>query len=580
MKKAIAFVMALVLTGSLTACGSTNTDSISGTTSPVNSEQSEGGSAADGQGEEKNLYGYSEPVSIKIGLSHSSDFSYIGGENSSENQWMNLYHENNIFPEILYEVDSSQGPAKMSTAIMSGNYPDIIGATPSDYINYAQTDVIADITDVFEEYASEELKEYVNADGGLSMQSVTVNGRIYGIPRMGNSYDLVPVMFIRQDWLDNLNLEIPTTMEALKEVAHAFTYDDPDQNGANDTYGLALDGMNVLSGSIGDVCGIFAGFGAYPGSDGLAFIEGEDGRVTWGGTNTEGMKAGLALLQEMYQDGSLAKDFITMDSNSIFEETGAGRCGIWFAPMWGAMVPAGNAIKADPDAHIVSAPVPDGLDQGGSRVLLTSVLENIYCVSSKCDNPEVLVKLMNLSVQKLCHPADAEEFYQYYGDSEHYSGWKTALTWSLPPLKNYDNFKMESAAIQSGNTDNLNTEQMSDYQNMRTFLDRLESGNFDPEDPIFNAGIGLYTVFGDPQGAYAALDQVIQKDMFVYSVYNSLPTDTMAENSATLKKLTVETIVKIITGDSVDTYDSFLDTWYTLGGQDVIDDAQAWADAN
>lgn len=584
MKKAMSIVMAMILAGSLTACGGNTTDAGNASGAAeigVQSEVDGGDTAAEtAQGEEKNLYGYSEPVSIKVGLSYASDFSYIGEDTSTENEWMRLYRENNIFPEILYEVDSSQGPTKMSTAIMSGNYPDIIGANPSDYINYAQTDVIADITDVFEEYASDELKEYVNTDGGLAMQSVTVNGRMYGIPRMGNSYDSVPVMFIRQDWLDSLNLEIPATMEQLKEVAHAFTYDDPDQNGADDTYGLALDGMNILSNSVGDASGIFAGFGAYPGSDGMAFIEGEDGNVTWGGTNADGMKAGLTMLQEMYQDGSLAKDFITMDANSIFEETGAGRCGIWFAPMWGAMVPAGNAIKADPDAHIVSAPVPDGLDQGGTKVLLTSVLENIYCVSSKCENPEVLVKLMNLSVQKLCHPADSEEFYQYYGDSKTHSGWKTSLTYTLPPLKNYDNFKLESAALQSGDTSKLNTEQLSDYENMKTFLDMKESGSFDPEDPIFGAGIGLYTVFGDPQGAYAALDRLIQKDMFVYSAYNSLPTDRMAENAATLKKLTVETIVKIITGESVDTYDDFLKTWYALGGQDVIEDAQTWADAN
>ena len=259
-------------------------------------------------------------------------------------------------------MTSSEADAKLSTAILSGNYPDILQAKPSDYVNYANTDVIADITDVFEEYASDELKEYVNVDGGLAMQSCMVDGRLYGIPQMGNSYDAVTMMFIRKDWLDNLGLDIPESMEDLKSVAHAFTYDDPDKNGANDTYGLALPGMNIL-----DNAGIFAGYGAYPGSDGLAFVEGSDGKVTWGGTNAEGMKAALTLLQEMYQDGSLVRDFITMDGNSIFEETGSGRCGIWFLPMWGAMVPAQNAMKADPNAHMVAAPVPDGLNQGGAR---------------------------------------------------------------------------------------------------------------------------------------------------------------------------------------------------------------------
>lgn len=154
------------------------------------------------------------------------------------------------------------------------------------------------------------------------------------------------------------------------------------------------------------------------------------------------------------------------------------------------------------------------------------------------------------------------------------------LTPSLEPLKNYENFKMEFAALQSGDTSGLNTEQLDNYNSMRAFLDQKESGDFDAEDPTFQSGIGLYTVFGDPQGSYAAIDRMIENDQFIPSAYNSVLTDAMVENQATLKKLTVETIVKIITGDPVDSYDTFLQTWYTLGGQDVIDDAQAWVDGN
>lgn len=582
MKKVITVITVLALAGCLTACGksaSGGSEGQSESTMRTTAAASENSTSKPGSEDEINLYGYNEPVTIKFGLGITSDFNYTGGETAENNQWMTLYRENNIMPELLYEVDSSQSETKMSTAIMSGNYPDIIGASPSDFANYARTGVIADISEVFERYASEELKEYLDADGGLAMQNVTIDGKIYGLPRMGNGYDSVPVMFIRQDWLDNLGLEIPETMEELKKVAHAFTYDDPDQNGADDTYGLAVDGMNILTNSVGDVSAVFAGFGAYPGSDGMAFIEDENGKITWGGTNTAGMKAGLTLLQDMYQDGSLAKDFITMDSNSIFEEAGAGRCGIWFAPMWGAMVAASDAIKSDPAAHMVAAAIPDGLNQGGSKVLLTSSVDYIYCISSKCGNPEVLIKLMNLSVQKLCHPADEEEFYKYYGGPDT-TGWKNSLTQTLPPLKNYDNYKLESAALLSGDTSKLNLEQASDYQNMKTYLEMRESGSYDPEDAAFKSGIGLYTVFGDPQGSYAAIDKLIAENRFVPSAFNSLPTDKMAENSATLKKLTVEKIVKIITGDSVDTYDTFLKTWYSLGGQDVIDDAQAWADKN
>jgi putative aldouronate transport system substrate-binding protein len=76
----------------------------------------------------------------------------------------------------------------------------------------------------------------------------------------------------------------------------------------------------------------------------------------------------------------------------MFEETGAGRCGIWFGPMWSSMVPASNAVKADPKAHMIAAPVPTGLGQEQTEVLLSPALDSVFCVSSKCENPEVLIK--------------------------------------------------------------------------------------------------------------------------------------------------------------------------------------------
>ena len=62
------------------------------------------------------------------------------------------------------------------------------------------------------------------------------DGKYYGVPTSAHTYAL----FIRQDWLNKLNLKAPTTWEELKNVAKAFTHDDPDGNGKNDTYGFTM----------------------------------------------------------------------------------------------------------------------------------------------------------------------------------------------------------------------------------------------------------------------------------------------------------------------------------------------------
>ena len=583
-RKLTAILLAAAMTASLTACGSSGT----GGESTQASASSEGtfaeSAASEGTTEgtqqasgEVNLYGFDEPVTIKVGISYAaaSDFTFYGGETVEDNAWMDLYNANNIYLDILYNVDPSQAETKLSTAIMSGDYPDIIQTTAAEYKNYVESGVIADVTDVYEQYASEELKEYMNYDGGMAVGALEVDGRIYGLPKMDDPYSNSNVMFIRQDWLDNLGLEVPKTMDELREVAYAFTHDDPDGNGQNDTYGLALDGVNILNNSVGDADPIFNAFGCYLGDNGMTYIEDENGEITWGGANVEGMKAALTFLQGLYQDGSIATDFITMDSTSVFEETGAGRCGIWFAPNWGAMEPIVGAAQNDVNARIVAAPVPDGLDQGGSKAYVASSPDTIYCVSSQCENPEVLIKLWNLSV-KYQSPeyTTPEEYNMYYGDSANYSGWKTSLIAGGPAGTGQMTYHNLLEALEADDPSSLNTKELENYNSLKTYMDAVEEGTFDPLDTEQQRGHSLYTVYGDPQCAWVTIEEMMNNDQYVLAAYNGIPSETVTNAIPTLQKLLVENIVKIITGaETVDSYDSFLETWYAMGGQDALDEA-------
>jgi putative aldouronate transport system substrate-binding protein len=53
--------------------------------------------------------------------------------------------------------------------------------------------------------------------------------------------------------------------------------------------------------------------------------------------------------------------------------------------------------------------------------------------------------------------------------------------------------------------------------------------------------------------------------------------DTMLEKQATLDKLELETVTRIITGESsIDEWDNYLEQWYALGGQQITDEINAW----
>lgn len=573
-KRIVAVFLTMVMSVSLMACGgkavSDETSTETGGTSTDTTE------VAKADTEEVNLYGFDEPVTVKLGVSYAfaSDFKFFGDETETDNAWVDLYKENNIIPEILYGVDPSQEETKLSTAIMSGDYPDIIKSKVADYKNYAESGVIADITDVYEKYASDELKAYMNFDGGKALDSLKIDGKLYGLPIISNPYSGANMMFIRQDWLDNLGLSMPETMEDLQAVAHAFTYDDPDGNGKNDTYGLALDGIKVINTSVGNMDPFFNAFGVYLGKNGMSYVTDDSGNITWGGANVDGMKSALQLLQDMYKDGSLAKDFITMDDQSVFEEAGSGRAGIWFGPLWGGMNPAIDAAKNNVNAHIVAAEVPDGLNQGGTKAYTESTPSEVYCVSSQCENPELLIKLWNLSV-KYQSPSytTPEEYNMYFGDSANYTGWKTSIIYATDPGADDQTYAMLKDAFESGDTSKLSTKQLENYTSLKTYMDAVEAGTFDPEDATQQRGLSLYTVYGDPLCAREVLINMKSQDQYIFTAFSGIPTETVTNAIPTLQKLLVETIVKIVTGESVDSYDSFMDTWYAMGGQEAMDEA-------
>lgn len=273
-----------------------------------------------------------------------------------------------------------------------------------------------------------------------------------------------------------------------------------------------------------------------------------------------------------------------MDYNQITQDVGAGRCGIYFAPRWGAMVPVVDAVKSDPNARIVSAKIPDGFGEGSSRPYITTTPGSFYVVSSKCANPEALIKLSNLAVDKLCYYENETEYDMYTGKGGVYSGWKANLVQLNNPGDQITSVKNEHKAITTGDKEGLKQAEQKDVASMEAYRAAVEDGSLkeklEAEDPEVLAGIGMWTVTGDELGGGITMVKLMEEDHYNYSAYNYIPTETMASKFSTLNKLALETIVKIISGDSVDSYDTFLQSWEALGGTEITREAQEWYDQN
>ncbi|NLJ90503.1 MAG: extracellular solute-binding protein [Clostridiales bacterium] len=217
-------------------------------------------------------------------------------ENDKEEWQIKFYemienHTNTKLEWIHY--DSDMYYEKLTLSLASGDLPHILVSDKgAEFLNAVKNDAFWDITD------------YIADCKNLSTMSETVflnasiNGRLYGVPR-GRSLGRNGFGY-RLDWLNNLGLKEPENIDELYDMLVAFTYDDPDGNGKDDTYGL---GVTSYTGTW-DIMQLW--FGA-PNKWGID----ENGDLIPEHL-TEGYKKALSWFRKLYSEGLVNPDFNTI----------------------------------------------------------------------------------------------------------------------------------------------------------------------------------------------------------------------------------------------------------------------------
>lgn len=123
---------------------------------------------------------------------------------------------------------------KVNLLFASGDYPEVVRTAPN-WQQYANEGYFITLNDYFDSPEAEKFLNEVCAEN--SLVDFTIEGNIYAIPIHRDLYATMGTM-VRLDWLKNLGLKKPETLDEYREVLNKFTYDDPDGNGENDTYGM------------------------------------------------------------------------------------------------------------------------------------------------------------------------------------------------------------------------------------------------------------------------------------------------------------------------------------------------------
>jgi putative aldouronate transport system substrate-binding protein len=151
-----------------------------------------------------------------------------------------IREELNINLTYVIVPTGADGEAKINAVAAANDLPDLFQMVSANNDNRGALLRLVDLglmapVDELMPLMPERTKLHYNDP--LAIDLVTFNGQQYGLPEpppLPKREGLV----IRKDWLDKLGLEVPTTPEELFAVAEAFTTQDPDGNGQNDTYGI------------------------------------------------------------------------------------------------------------------------------------------------------------------------------------------------------------------------------------------------------------------------------------------------------------------------------------------------------
>lgn len=280
-KQIIALVSATALVATaLAGCGKTSEE---------NTQKTAVGEAEGTAKEDLPLSKYPETVTIHLGGSLNPNAKILDGMSYEDNTYTRFLKDDlNI--EVVYDwiASSSDYGEKMNLCIGSGTIPDMMNVDATQYRALLKYDMIQPLDQYFDDYASDKLKGYVES-GGEELKKCISNdkGEMMAIPAPSMMVGEINEMWIRQDWLDNLGLEVPRTWDELVTVAEAFVTQDPDGNGEDDTIGILGPGnsnhINAIGANQFGLDPLFCSFQSYP----QYWLQDEDGTVKYGSIQPE-----------------------------------------------------------------------------------------------------------------------------------------------------------------------------------------------------------------------------------------------------------------------------------------------------
>jgi len=576
MKKMLSLVLVVSCIVALAACSGKGNNNQPTATPNNQSNTKENTSNVESPGNDTGFANgkYDPPITITTvwGLNENGSI-FKEGERIEDNVHTRLVKDR-LGIEIKYDwvVTNTNDAYKTKLRLMlsSGEkMPDIITyrGDPETVNMLIDSGQFMPIGELVEKYANDTYKEGLNLDPAIWLP-ITRNGEKMALPILDYAYNDDHVMWIRQDWLDELKLEAPTTIEELEVVMDAFVNKDPNRNNKKDTIGLATGFKNGFNTWMTDIGFVFGAYGTMPNQWNLT----ADGKLENGFINPAA-KTALLKLKDWMEKGYISADSALYDEAEGAKLFTKGEAGIILGRNWLPAWPFNELVANVPEAKFKAYPIPSGPDGKIGSAGGNPPVNGYIFVNKNAAHPEAILHYYNWFFDNLANPQPGSEFENGFAEGYDYAilpdGSLTAEIATYPEL--FPGLKDQTAPPLYYTLTYEGARIPTLYGD--THL-KLASGQ-EPVTPYEKQEFNSRSI----ENIEAMKVVVEQKDIRMKNYYMGPLTETMQSKNELLDKLVNETYSKIVYGQQpVDAFDTMVENWYKSGGEQITQEVNEWYD--
>jgi putative aldouronate transport system substrate-binding protein len=340
-----------------------------------------------------------------------TEFTIIGGMSAlskgyDDNEVLNEMMENAGI-SIEWNTMSDSLSEQVNVRIAGNQLPDAfmaVGFSNYDLTNYGSDGTFIDLTPYLTEEYMPNLTKILEENPSIKSAITMSDGGIYGLPageQMGTAgigadedysiYTIPQFSMINKAWLDELGLEVPTTLEELHTALKAFKDNDMSAT----YYGNAAGSTIPMSTGFDQWCWgqniFYAGFGFtnWPNDVCNDLVLNDDGTVDFV-CASDNYREALTYFHDWYEEGLMDVEMFSQSDTQLISKCSQGYVGV--ATWWYI-----EELMGDYADDYVFLPILDGPDGTHNVTVRTGggINSGNLSITSACESPANLLKFFD-----------------------------------------------------------------------------------------------------------------------------------------------------------------------------------------